>query len=497
MWKTHGVKKETQTHLWFFAWGNDAAELRSGKFVADAVDLVLECAVAGHLAFDHVDGGKDGRMISSEDLCGILQRKIRYVADHVDGDMTCKCDLGGSLLALDVFDGNIITLGDVFDDLFGNECGGHRAGNDTGKYITCSIYGDASAVDEAVCTEFFDNTLQLADIALDVFPEEAEDVVGEIDVQKLSLSFQNGDAKLRFGRLDIDDETAFKSALNTFLEMLDILGRTVGCKNDLFACVVKGVECVEKLLLRRNLARDELDIVDQEHIGVAVFLFEFRRGFLFDGADELVREVLALDQNNIEVGLVALDFVCDRLHQVRFTESAGTVQEKRIVLLRRIVCDCDGSRVCELVGAADDEVVEGVILFADECGVMGRFIILFFDGLFLHGRFSFCRGNGGRCGIQCLVQFERGFCEKFDVNVKIQCLFKDGSDIRGVFFIEKVHEGFAGRCDQRALVIKVFQLEIIEPEINDGAGVFFNNFFVNDVPDGLIGIQNGIPLSVI
>ena len=98
MWKTHGVKKETQTHLWFFAWGKDAAELRSGKFVADAVDLVLEGAVARHLAFDHVDGGKDGCMVSSEDLCGILQGKVRYVADHVDGDMTCKCDLGGSLL---------------------------------------------------------------------------------------------------------------------------------------------------------------------------------------------------------------------------------------------------------------------------------------------------------------------------------------------------------------------------------------------------------------
>ena len=480
-----------------FRLGKRCEAARSGKFITDAVDFVFEGAVARHFALDHVDGGKNGRMISSEDLSRVLQRKVRHVADHVDGDMACQRDFGGSLFALDVLDGNVVPFGDVFDDLLGDECGGNRAGNDAGKHVARGIHGDASAVDEAVCAELFDHALKLADIALDVFAEEAENVIGEVDVQKLSLSLQNSDAKLGFGRLDVNDETAFKAALDTLLEVLNVLGRTVRGENDLFACVVKGVERVEKLLLRRNLARDELNIVDQEHIGVAVFFLEFRSGLLFDGADEFVGEILALDQNDVEVGLIALDFVCDRLHQVRFSKSAGAVQEKRIVLLCGIVSNGNGSRVCELVGATDDEVIKGVVLFSDERSVVGRLLVLFLDGLLLGDRLGLCHGSGSGFGIQCLIQLKRGFGEKFDVNVKIQCLFKDGSDIRGVFFIEKIHEGFAGRRDQRALVIEVFQFEIIEPELDDGAGVFFYYFFVNDVPDGLIGIQNGIPLSVI
>ena len=57
--------------------------------------------------------------------------------------------------------------------------------------------------------------------------------------------------------------------------MLDILWRTVGGQNDLLACVIQGIEGVEKFLLRRNLSCDELDIVDEQHIGIAVFVLEF------------------------------------------------------------------------------------------------------------------------------------------------------------------------------------------------------------------------------
>ena len=65
-------------------------------------------------------------------------------------------------------------------------------------------------------------------------------------------------------------------------------------KDDLLIILIQGVEGVEKLLLRRLPAGDELDIVHEEKIGLAVFLAEFNVFARLDGADELVREVVAL-----------------------------------------------------------------------------------------------------------------------------------------------------------------------------------------------------------
>ena len=59
--------------------------------------------------------------------------------------------------------------------------------------------------------------------------------------------------------------------------------------------VVKGVEGVEKFDLRLLLAGDELDIVDQEHVGDVVFAAEFLHALaaLLQRSDHLVGEILA------------------------------------------------------------------------------------------------------------------------------------------------------------------------------------------------------------
>ena len=107
--------------------------------------------------------------------------------------------------------------------------------------------------------------------------------------------------------------------------MLDILRRTVGGQNDLFSRVIQRIERMEKFLLRCDLSGDKLNVVDQQHVGIAVFFLEFRGRFLFDRADELVCEVLSLDKDDIEIRSCPLDLVCDRFHQVGFSEAAGSV----------------------------------------------------------------------------------------------------------------------------------------------------------------------------
>jgi hypothetical protein len=49
-------------------------------------------------------------VISAENFCGILQRKIGYITDDVDGDVTRKSDFSRTFFALDVLDADIVTL---------------------------------------------------------------------------------------------------------------------------------------------------------------------------------------------------------------------------------------------------------------------------------------------------------------------------------------------------------------------------------------------------
>ena len=140
---------------------------------------------------------------------------------------------------------------------------------------------------------------------------------------------------------------------------------------------------MEKFLLRGVLAGDELDIVHEKEVGAAVFAAELDVLALLDGGNQLVGKLVALDIDDVVVGVPVVDHVGDGVQQVRFSEARRAVDEQRVIRLRRIVCHGEGRRVREAVGRADDKAVEGKLrvkldefrLFADRLAV-GRHLIL-------------------------------------------------------------------------------------------------------------------------
>ena len=56
---------------------------------------------------------------------------------------------------------------------------------------------------------------------------------------------------------------------------------------------------MEKFLLCLVLAADELDIVHQQNISLAVFIVERNGRFRFNGFNQLVGKILALDINGV------------------------------------------------------------------------------------------------------------------------------------------------------------------------------------------------------
>src|SRR5579862_6139159 len=84
------------------------------------------------------------------------------------------------------------------------------------------------------------------------------------------LLLEDCDTGFEFRRLDVGDEAPLEAAAQSVLELGQRLRRPVGADHDLPAAAVQVVEGVEELLLQLLGALEELDVVDQQYVDVAV-----------------------------------------------------------------------------------------------------------------------------------------------------------------------------------------------------------------------------------
>ena len=117
-------------------------------------------------------------------------------------------------------------------------------------------------------------------------------------------------------RLDVGGQAPLKPGAQTLLQGFDLLRGAVRRDDDLAAIVVQRVEGVEKLLLRALLAGQKLNIVDQQHIGLAVPLAELLHRGGFDRGDRFVGEFFTIHIDNVEIRMVFLDLDLDGVQKV-------------------------------------------------------------------------------------------------------------------------------------------------------------------------------------
>ena len=104
--------------------------------------------------------------------------------------------------------------------------------------------------------------------------------------------------------------------------------------DDLLVGAVQRVERVEELLLEPLLALHELDVVDEQHVDVAVAALEVGDGVGADGVDVLVEERLGGDVAHDVVLVVVVHVVADGVQQVGLAQTGRAVDEQRVVRLR-------------------------------------------------------------------------------------------------------------------------------------------------------------------
>jgi hypothetical protein len=124
---------------------------------------------------------------------------------------------------------------------------------------------------------------------------------------------------------------------------------------------VEVLEGVEELLLEALLVLDELHVVDEQDVAVAVAALEGAHGVGADGVDEVVQERLGRHVAHVHGRVVLVHVVGDGVEQVGLPQPRVAVDEERVERPGGFLGDAHGGGQGEAVRGAADEGLERVL----------------------------------------------------------------------------------------------------------------------------------------
>ena len=130
------------------------------------------------------------------------------------------------------------------------------------------------------------------------------------------------------------------------------------------------IEYKEKFFLRAVLSVEELDIVEQQDIERAVVALEGVEGFGLVGAHDVGVVILRVNVADDPLGVLLQNMVTDGVDEVGLAESGTAIDEHRVIgTATRVGRHLQRCGTCQIVGFADNEVVEG------KAGNKARFLV--------------------------------------------------------------------------------------------------------------------------
>ena len=157
------------------------------------------------------------------------------------------------------------------------------------------------------------------------------------------------------------------------LQILNLTGRPIAGQHDLLVGLVQCIKGVEELFLNTFLAGEELNVVNQQHIGLTVFLAELHQLVFLNGRNVFVGELLGGDVRDLRALLGTGHVLTHRVQQVRLAEPRAAVKEERVVSLAGLLGHSHGSRMREAVVIPHHKRVKRVARVKHQVTVAGLF----------------------------------------------------------------------------------------------------------------------------
>ena len=198
---------------------------------------------------------------------------------------------------------------------------------------------------------------EFADGAFDAAGHQRQDVVRQEAADVPGLGLEDAAARRGVGGQQPHDHARDAAADEAVLDGLDLARMRVGGQDDQAAPAVVLVEGVQELFLRRGFAGQEMDVVDGQHVEVAVAVAEGVERACPHAREILIRELLGREARHPQAAPL-LQGVQNALQKVGFAQAAGAVDEERMEVPAGAVDGRAGRRVGHLVARADDEILE-------------------------------------------------------------------------------------------------------------------------------------------
>src|SRR6185436_7055752 len=118
------------------------------------------------------------------------------------------------------------------------------------------------------------------------------------------------------------------------------------------------IERVEKLFLYSLLPCQKLNVVDQQHICLAIFFPEPDQLTVLYAVDVFIGELFRRDIGHPRSFAMIDDILSDRMQEVGFTQTDASVEEQRIIRFPGSLRDSQSGRVGKCIVVANDKSIE-------------------------------------------------------------------------------------------------------------------------------------------
>ena len=354
----------------------------------DKRDGLPHIVLLAHSFLHQLAGVQDGAVIASaKRLADFVERSLGQFAREIHRDLPRESDVGRAALAGHVGEAHIEMLGHAPLNLLDGDRAPRFLLQNILEQMLDHFLRQLFAAERSERGHAHERAFEPADIGADAIGEEFKDLIAQFDLQRRRLLAQNREARLDIRRLQFRGQTPLEARNEAMLEVGDFRGGPIAREDDLFMAVEERVEGVEEFFLRAFLAAEELDVVDQEQIGLAIAFAEFDQRAVLDRVDELVDENLARKVHDLRAFLLRPNVLADRLHQMRLAESDAAINEKRVVGFGRRLRHGEAGGMRDLVVRPDDERLESVARIESERAAGAfRVATCFRDGIFRHRR---------------------------------------------------------------------------------------------------------------
>ena len=303
-------------------------------------------------------------MVAPEGLSDLGQRQVGELAAQIHGDLAGLDDVVTALRGTHLLNRHAEVDGALTHDEADGDLVVVRVGHEVLEHHLREIQVDALLVQRRPRADAHERALQLTDVRGDARGHVLEDLRRDLEALGVRLLVQDCDAGLQVRRLNIHEQAGGEARTHAVLEALELSRGQVGSQHDLLVGAVQSIKGMEEAFHRLLLVTDELNVVDEQDVELAVAAVErldlgVIRLIEANRVNELVRELFGVNVADLQVGHHRQRVVADGLQQVRLAQPGVTVDKEGIEGRSRALGGRQRRGVRETVRRADHEGVEG------------------------------------------------------------------------------------------------------------------------------------------